>query len=155
MSAPDAVIVDVDGTLVDVSTVRHHVILSHPENRGYRDYHAFHRAASWCPPIRATVDLVDAERACGRAVIIMTARKEEWKASTVGWLASHGIAWDEIYMRADHDDRKDALVKADLLAKVRARGWNVVRAYDDNPSIIALWRSEGIPVVEIPGWHPE
>jgi hypothetical protein len=150
----DAVLVDVDGTLVDVSSVRHHVILTHPENRGYRDYDAFHRSASWCPPIRAVVDAVAAEKACGRAVLIMTARKEAWKPHTIGWLDGL-VEWEEIYMRADCDDRPDAAVKADLLRKVRARGWNVVRAYDDNPSIIKLWKMEGIPVIEVPGWYPE
>ena len=39
-----------------------------------------------------------------------------------------------------------------MLAYLRTR-YNIIEAWDDNPAIIELWRSEGIPVREVPGWH--
>lgn len=146
-----AVIVDVDGTLCDVTTIRHHVVLTHPDNRGYKDFNAFHHASVWCPPIAATVAEVKTHRDAGRAILIVTARKERWRPHTTGWLEGI-VEFDELHMRADDDDRPDAAVKADILQRIRARGWDVVHAIDDNPSIIKLWRMEGIPVTEVPGW---
>ena len=46
---PAAVIVDIDGTLVDVSSVRHHVA-----GPGKRNFDAFHRESADCPPIAMT-----------------------------------------------------------------------------------------------------
>jgi phosphoglycolate phosphatase-like HAD superfamily hydrolase len=147
----DAAIFDVDGTLCDVTSIRHHVVLSHPENKGYKDFEKFHRASVWCPPIRATLDAVREHQAKGHGIIVVTARKERWRPETTGWLEGL-VEYDELWMRADADDRPDYAVKADLLRKIRARGWNVVRAFDDNPSIIKLWRMEGIETTVVPGW---
>ncbi len=51
----------------------------------------------------------------------------------------------------DHDGRPDVEVKADILARIR-RTWTVVAAVDDNPSVVGLWRSHGIPTHVVPGW---
>ena len=45
----DAVILDMDGTLADVTAIRHHVILGHPGNRGYKDFDKFHKASVLVP----------------------------------------------------------------------------------------------------------
>jgi phosphoglycolate phosphatase-like HAD superfamily hydrolase len=50
-----------------------------------------------------------------------------------------------------HDGRPDVEVKREILAQVRQR-YDVVRAWDDNPHVVALWESEGVPVTLVPGW---
>lgn len=148
----DAVIFDVDGTLCDVTSIRHHLIPSLPGWRGVKDFDAFHQASVWCPPIIETVAALHAARDAGLGVIIMTARMRKWEAHTRGWLAMHVGWFDALHMRADGDFRADAAVKADLLRDVRAAGWNVTHAWDDNPSIVKLWQMEGIPVTVVDGW---
>lgn len=144
----NAIIVDVDGTLVDVSTVRHHVL-----NRP-KDFDAFHREAETCPPIYSTVDLVAALAGHYFKIIIVTARMRRWQASTTKWLMRHHVNYDELHMRADDDHRPDYEIKREILADIRTRH-DVILAIDDNPAVVALWRSEGIPTIEVPGWAEE
>lgn len=143
-----AIIVDVDGTLVDVTSVRHHVL-----NRP-KDFDAFHREAETCPPIDSIADLVAHLAGARFDIIIVTARMRRWEASTTGWLLKHSIPCDELHMRADGDYRPDYEIKREILADIRTRH-DVILAIDDNPAVVALWRSEGIPTIEVPGWAEE
>lgn len=140
-----AVIVDVDGTLVDVTSVRHHV-LGRP-----KDFDAFHAGAENCPPIALTQSVI-AAWAGAADIIVVTARMRRWEESTRRWLDTHMPGrYTALYMRADRDYRPDFEVKRDILAIIRETH-DVVFAVDDNPSVIALWESEGIPTATIPGW---
>jgi hypothetical protein len=67
------------------------------------------------------------------------------------WLARHGILWHELHHRRDDDQRVDSEVKREILADLRTR-YTITAAWDDNPNVIALWESEGIPVTVVPGW---
>jgi hypothetical protein len=68
------------------------------------------------------------------------------------WLALNGVPSSAMFMRANGDHRADVLVKADILEAI-SHTWDVVHAVDDNPSIIALWQSKGIPVTVVEGWE--
>lgn len=149
MSGPrEAVIVDVDGTLCDVSGIRHYVY--GPGNR--RDFNSFHKASALCPPIPDTLAWVDGHREAGRAILVVTARAERWRVLTRTWLHKHDIAHDRLLMRADHDFRPDVEVKADILTAIVSAGFAPVAAIDDNPNVLGLWRQAGIPVTVVPGW---
>lgn len=147
-----AVILDCDGTLVDVTGIRHYVVLEHPDSPGYRDYERFHKASAWCPPIKDVVAEATNWWLMGYEVLVVTARKERWRSLTKAWLDQHRIHHSKLYMRGDDDNRPDAAVKADILQKIRSEGYQVVHAYDDNPSIVKLWKMEGILTTEVPGW---
>lgn len=149
----DAVIVDVDGTLVDVKSIRHHVVPGLPGWAGRKDFDAFHRASVWCPPITSTVQALEEHWSDGLGIIVVTARMEMWRAHTHGWYESHvTVPYDVMHMRADFDGRPDAVVKGEIYERIVRDGWNVVRCYDDNPSVVDLWRSLGIPTTVVPGW---
>jgi phosphoglycolate phosphatase-like HAD superfamily hydrolase len=142
---PNAVIFDMDGTLADVSGIRHHVM------GGKQNFDAFHAASIDVPPIQQAVDLAHQARADGHAVIVVTARRAKWRSLTSFWLAMHEIPSDALFMRHDFDERCDAEVKKDILDRIRLR-WTPVLAVDDRPTVCAMWRSQGIPTVVIPGW---
>jgi hypothetical protein len=144
----DAAIFDMDGTLCDVSSVRHFVA----RPKGEKDFHSFHEAAAGCPPHQWVLDEAHDLSNAGLAILVVTARSEEWAVPTLWWNLLHEVPFDEIFHRPRGDFRKDVLVKADILADIRRRGYNPVHAYDDNPSIVALWESENIPVTLVPGW---
>jgi len=152
MSKPRALIVDVDGTLVDVSGARHYV-LGRTRKQG-KDFHHFHLAALFCPPVERTVRLVAEAKKSGWTILVVTARKRMWERGTRDWLAKHEVEFDRLFMRADSDQRKDVEVKRDILARIREE-YDVGMAIDDNPNVIALWRAEGIPVEVVPGWVEE
>lgn len=148
---PEAVIFDCDGTLVDVSSIRH-LVAGGPENGYRKDFDAFHREAVNCPPHPWVLEAAKAENAAGRAVLIVTGRSAEHRNSTAMWLALHGVPSEAMWMRARGDYRPDYVVKAEILAKIR-KSWRVARAYDDNPSVLRLWAQERIATVVVPGWE--
>jgi hypothetical protein len=91
-------------------------------------------------------------KAADRDVVVVTARRERWRHQTAWFLAMNDIPSDALFMRGDKDDRPDFEVKRDILAAIRCT-WDVRMAVDDNPAVIALWQSEGIDTITIPGWE--
>lgn len=145
----EAEIFDCDGTLCNVSSVRHYVT---PPNR---DFHSFHMASAFCPPHPEVVERVHEAKAKGRAVLVVTARMARYRTLTRKWLESCQIPFDSIWTRANDDFRKDAIVKREILAKIRANGFVVMKAYDDNPAVIEVWEDEGIETEIVPGWDDQ
>lgn len=141
----EAVIFDMDGTLCDVTSIRHHV------TGAKRNFHAFHTESASCPPHPHVVEAARRMHREGKAVLIVTARKRRYERLTGFWLALHQVPSDGLYMRADEDDRPDYEVKRDILARIRRR-YRPVLAWDDNPAVIQLWQEEGIPYELVPGW---
>jgi len=146
-----AVIFDMDGTLADVSSIRHYVV---PEPGEYRkDFEKFHEESVNVPPIRWVAKFA---RVFGKRtdidVIVVTARKAKWRHHTAWWLALHDIPSTALFMRSNDDNRRDVEVKRDILARIESEGWVVITAFDDNPSIIEFWKSRGIPTVTVAGW---
>jgi len=144
-----AVIIDVDGTLADVSSIRHFLA----RDKGSKDFHAFHSASIDVPPHDHVVRMLREFKRDGFAILVVTARSEMWLWHTLLWLDENAIPHDQIFMRQKGDMRADFLVKSDILRKIRFSGFSVQHAVDDNPSVIALWESEGIPVTTVPGWE--
>lgn len=153
---PQAVIVDMDGTLVNVSSIRHYVKrgCQYPDGsvRQNKDFHAFHSESATCPPIPSTVARVELLRGLGYKIIIVTARSRRYRTPTVWWLLWNKIETDDLFMRRDHDYRPDYEIKKDLLVEIRKR-YTPVMAIDDNPAVLRLWEDEGIFTVRVPGWE--
>lgn len=149
MSKIPAVIFDMDGTLCDVTSVRHHVL-----DRRRRNYKAFHYLSVFCPPIEWVRDLSDQHNAEGATVIVVTARHEQWRHLTEAWLFQHNVPYTELHMRKQDDMRKDKSIKGEIL-DLLLETYDIEHAYDDNPSIIELWQERGIPHTAVPGWAEE
>jgi phosphoglycolate phosphatase-like HAD superfamily hydrolase len=149
MSKAPAVIFDMDGTLCDVTSVRHHVL-----DRHRRNYKAFHYLSVFCPPIAWVRNLAELHHMSGNKVIVVTARKEEWRTLTEAWLMQHDVRHEALHMRGQDDMRKDKLVKGEIL-DLLLESYDIEHAYDDNPSIIELWQERGVPHTVVPGWAEE
>jgi beta-phosphoglucomutase-like phosphatase (HAD superfamily) len=143
-----AVIVDMDGTVVDVSGIRHYVL----DNPDVRNFDKFHRAASYVDPMPMVAEVVRALHKKGLASLVLTSRKEQWRYRAKVWLRKWDVPVDALGMRADADTRRDDDVKRDLYIRARRLGFDPVLALDDNPLVIQLWRSLDIPTVVVPGW---
>lgn len=147
----DTVILDLDGTLADVSYCRRHIVRSHPEFPGKRDFDRFHEEALLAPVIEEIVEMAHLfSRDCW--IIIVTARKEMRRTDTEGWLKRHGIPWDLLFMRGDKDHRAPEDVKREILNDIRNKGFNPVVAVDDSPKIIEMFKEEGLKTILVPGW---
>ena len=148
-----AVIFDMDGTLADVSSIRHHLTEYDKTKRTViKHFNKFHAESVSVPPHDHVVNAAQMAHMMGHAVLVVTARKHMWRHHTAWWLAMHGVPSDMLIMRGDEDNRKDYEVKKDMLDTIR-KAYNVIHAWDDNPSIIKLWTEEGIPTTVVPGWE--
>lgn len=140
-----AVIVDVDGTLCNVSSALHHL----------PNFAAFHRASRLCPPTPEVIAWCADHHNAGRELLVVTGRKYQHEGLTRDWLDEHlPLPYVGPYMRGDADDRPDTEVKSDILEIITADGFEVVAAIDDRPSVIRNWESHGVPttVVMRPDW---
>lgn len=143
---PTAHIFDMDGTLADVSGIRHHV------SGGNRDFHTFHMESAGVPPHQEVVDAAREAHEAGHHVAIVTARKAKYRNPTAMWLALNGVPSDSMHMRADKDNRPDYDVKQDIHRELNSQ-FDIVHAHDDNPNVIRLWKEKGIDTTVVPGWE--
>lgn len=149
-------LVDMDGTLADVSGIRHMV----DGINGKKDFHAFHRASEFVPANKQAINFCRRHHKAGNGIVIVTARMKMWKPNTTRFYEreltqAHGVPVLDSFYRPDEDYRPDIEIKRELLAEIREQ-YNVVAAIDDNPNVFTLWEEEGIPEIEIvPGWNYE
>ena len=143
----EAWIFDMDGTLCDVSSVRHYVVGE------TKNFDAFHKAAvTSCPPHQWVVDAAREADARGIKVLIVSARMARWGRDSLKWATNVGVPWHDAWFRQNGDFRRDNIVKREIYHDICERGYNVTRAYDDNPSIVALWEELKVDCVVVPGW---
>lgn len=123
--SPPAVIVDVDGTLVD----------------------AYGR------PIPQGIEFCRRHHAAGRTVLIVTARPEFCRDLTTAWLNQYlPVPFVGPFHRRDNDPRPCDVVKREIwLLHLRQR-YDIKAAIDDLAENLTLWHLIGIPEVEaVPG----
>ncbi len=137
---------DVQGTLIDVTSIRSLVECDKP------DFDAFHEATAHCPANQEIVDATKRSHISQHVVIVMTGMNEKYRGLVATWLHRHEVPFDLLMMRPNRDFRKDFVIKREMLHQARMRGFTVTHAWDDNPAIIDLWKSEKIPVTVVPGW---
>ncbi|MGW7118575.1 phosphatase domain-containing protein, partial [Streptomyces xanthophaeus] len=131
---PSAVMCDIDGTLALLG------------NRGPYDF-------SRCEldvlneSVRHALDAF--RRADGDVIVLLSGRSEEHRPQTESWLRRHGVPYDELWMRATGDTRRDDVVKAELFdAHVRHR-YAVRVSLDDRDRVVAVWRRMGLPTWQV------
>ncbi|MCX5380789.1 AAA family ATPase [Streptomyces sp. NBC_00091] len=131
---PSAVMCDIDGTLALTG------------DRGPYDF-------SRCEldllnePVRYALDAF--RRADGDAIVLLSGRSEEHREQTESWLRRHEVPYDELWMRAAGDTRRDDVVKAELFdAHVRER-YAVRVSLDDRDRVVAVWRRMGLPTWQV------
>lgn len=148
------VIVDIDGTLADLAH-RQHFIDQTP-----KDYEGFHRPEELLAdkPIRTTIEWVRALFLSDEfEIVLVSGRGEESAGVTADWLLAHGVPFDHIFMRRGGDRRPDTMIKLEILdaisksrlAQFGDKAREIAFAIDDRPSIIKMWRDNGIKVYPV------
>lgn len=142
MERLSAVIVDMDGTLCDVSSVIH----LQAELDGFA---AFHRACAQCPPNRAVVDWCVEQHSRGHGILVVTGRDDWARDLTEKWLSTHlPVPIAGLHMRGDQDYRSNRSIKRQIHGRL-SRRYDIHAAIDDDPEIMALWQEAGIPVTMV------
>lgn len=83
--------------------------------------------------------------------VFVSGRKEIARKSTERWimhylsLGNHGYPnGSDLYMRADNDNRCDAIVKREIYEKHIKGSYDVFCVFDDRKKVIDMWRSCGL-----------
>jgi phosphoglycolate phosphatase-like HAD superfamily hydrolase len=142
-----AVIWDFHGTLADTSRIVH---LAHE-----RRYDDFYEASLSCPPIVPVVRAAQWSAQHELANLLLTGMPERYRDGLVEWLARYEVPVSMALMREPEDRyKKDFIVKRRMYDHVVGLGYYVVRAWEDSPGVIDLWKALGIDVVEMPRHEP-
>jgi len=134
------VILDLDGVISN-ATHRQHFL------RGaFKDFRGFFTAATGDPPYESGLALA-ASIAGDHTVAILTARPHYMVDDTRAWLDAHDVRHDLLILRPEHGRGSrgpSAEFKRNELSRLRAAGYTVTAAIDDDERIIEMYRSEGV-----------
>jgi len=133
-SLPSAIIVDIDGTIAQMSD---------------RSPYDFSRVGE-DTPVEAVIDAVRSAKLSGRRVILMSGRNESCRNITEMWLDFHlADLWDELHMRSEYDERKDDIVKYEMFKKYVEGKYHVKYVLDDRDQVVAMWRKLGLACFQV------
>lgn len=139
------VIVDYDGTLSDGKHRLH--LLPTKDLHLTESWSEFNRSSAYDEPIRNTIDVINAMYEAGYAVIILTGRSDEVRQESINWLYNNGVLFTHIIMRRSFDNRKDTVIKEEVLRAIGLE--NIVACWDDSPNVIAHLRGLGLTVYQV------
>lgn len=132
---PNAIIVDIDGTLANHEGIRH------PHDTSLYHLDKVHMDIA---------HLVDILTDAGYRIIVTSGRAEEYREVLVKWLIDNDIYVDEIHMRhAEADRREDSIVKNELYETEIKGRYNVSYILDDRNRVVAMWRKKGMRVLHV------
>lgn len=126
-------IVDIDGTLALNNAGRS----PYDESRVHED--------DSCPIVRELVQLLS-ER---YDIVICSGRTDACRTATQNWLHQHEIPYTNLFMRKSGDNRKDSIVKLEILDNNIEPHWEVVGVLDDRNQVVEAWRSRGLKVLQV------
>jgi phosphoglycolate phosphatase-like HAD superfamily hydrolase len=161
------VIFDIDGTLLDISHRLHIIgpgvplmarldqssgtVRAHPTNgKRWKEFRA-PELKKLDSPITPVIFVMNALHCEGHKVIIASGRIRSEETDTRESLEVLVPYVQDIpfFMRSDSDYRPDYEMKLGLLQKIRSSGYNPVIVFDDRPSVIRMWRREGLLVADV------
>lgn len=83
----------------------------------------------------------------GNVIYIFSGRDSVCRSETEKWLRKNRIPYDGLFMRAEGDNRKDAVIKEELFMEhVAGNGVWVAGVFDDRPVMCRKWREMGLTV---------
>lgn len=134
ISLPHCVIVDVDGTLANMTT------------RGPFDWNRVGEDEVNEP----IADLVRFLSDNGKSIIIFTGRDGSCLEETKQWLDRHQIPFDDIFIRPEGNYQKDNIIKKNLFEENIRGKYFVEFVIDDRDQVIDMWRKElGITCLQV------
>ncbi|QJT70669.2 polynucleotide kinase [Vibrio phage Vc1] len=134
------VILDYDGTLSDGTHGLH--LLPTVDLHLTESWSEFNRAAVKDTPFSSTIAVVNSLWVAGHAIIILTGRSDEVEGESYARLKHNGVKFDFMIMRRASDNRKDTVIKEEVLRAIGPD--NIVCAFDDSPNVIRHFRNPGI-----------
>lgn len=135
------VIVDLDGTLALIDHRRHLV------SNGRNDWDEFYRQCVNDLPNVPVIKLVQALRAAGYLIMILSGRSVEVQNETIEWLIKNKISYDFLRMRPPKNYTPDEQLKREWTACIDKR--RILCVIDDRQKVVDMWRSEGLTCLQV------
>lgn len=142
-SLPNAVIVDVDGTIAEKG------------DRNPFDWMSVEKDT----PRWNVIRLVELLYHSGVKIIIASGRDNVCREQTINWLQKFGVPYDLVVMRGEDldptaedyqpDQRRDDIIKEELFWNKIAPRYNVLHTIDDRNQVVAMWRNLGIECIQV------
>lgn len=139
------IVFDLDGTICNVDH-RRHWVASKPKN-----WAAWNAGIPFDTPNEDIVWMLDQfyENDFKTRIVLCSGRGSETRSITEKWLEDNNITYHALYMRAAKDNRKDSIVKVELLGEIErdfGRPWLWV---DDRQQVVDAIREQGIRVLQV------
>jgi predicted kinase len=132
-SLPSAWIVDFDGTIAEMG------------NRNPYDWDKVDEDE----PIIAAIELVKNLKAVGHKIIIISGRSEVCRAISEEWLSVYEVPYDMFIMREDDDDRKDNILKKEIITNQILGNYFIAGCLDDRKQVVQEYRAMGLFVAQL------
>jgi len=134
-SLDDCIIVDIDGTLA-------HMTSRSPFDwsRVGEDKHDLE--------IQLIIDCIQRGDDCIK-LVLLSGRDTACRGETEMWLSKNGVDYDNLYMRADGDNRCDTIVKKELYERHIKGEYNVRFVLDDRKKVVNMWRNLGLKCFQV------
>ena len=138
-----AVVFDIDGVLSDAASRQHYL-----EGPGRRDWKGFFDACSEDPLIEEVATLLHLLDD-GLQVVLLTGRPQRVQDRTLAWLDRYELRWDVLIMRDYGDYAAAREFKQRTVQELRAAGFELRLAFEDDRRNAEMFRGEGVPCVYI------
>ncbi len=143
----ETVVFDMDGVLSDATRRQHY--LEWPR----RDWESFFEECGDDALIDEVARLLDCLDP-GLRIVLLTARPIRVQPQTLRWLERYGLRWDLLIMRDWGDYMAAPHFKRLTTQELRAFGFDLRLAFEDDQRNVDMFHSEGVPCVYIhSGYH--
>jgi phosphoglycolate phosphatase-like HAD superfamily hydrolase len=137
-----AVVFDIDGVLSDAAGRQHYL------ETPVRDWRGFFDAAADDPLIEDVAKLLDLLDPALQ-IILLTGRPMRVRDLTVKWLERYGLRWDLLAMRSFGDYGAAKVFKEETVSELRANGFDLRLAFEDDLRNVEMFREAGVPCIYI------
>ncbi len=129
---PDAIIVDMDGTLALMGDRSPYDVQKCDQDLPN-------------PPVLDTIKRWQADT----PIIVVSGRTDDGYEKTAAWLKQQGVEYQALYLRKLGDQRKDAIVKAEIYQEHIVGCYNIRFVLDDRQQVVDMWRNFGLTVFQV------
>ena len=136
------IICDIDWTVANLEHRLHYI------KQEKKDHDSFYANVKNDTPIVQTIEIVRSLKESWYTIVMMSGRRNQTCEDTEAWLDNYNVPYDYLLMRSWWDKRPDHEVKLELYERCLRKN-DVFLAIDDRKSIVDLWRSLWIFVLDV------
>lgn len=142
VEAAASIVFDMDGVLSDASRRQHYL------ERPFADWESFFEACGddeLIDEVARLLEVLDDDL----RIVLLTARPIRVQPQTLGWLKRYGLRWDVLIMRDYGDYMASREFKRLTVDELRAYGFDLRLAFEDDARNVRMFHEEDIPCVYI------